>query len=106
MINIYHVMDCIRKYIKEEYRGGGVIKVSDVSIYCQCSEGNLIKSLSKLEKLGEVRIEKRYSCPDFHYMRNHEIPFCSECDYEYPEELINVYFYFKPLEKSLPTIKK
>ncbi len=91
------VVKCIRKYIKEKYIGGGVIKVSDVSNYCECSDGIILKGLVELEKLGEVKIEKRYSCPDFHYIREYELPFCSECNKEYPEELINVYFYFKPL---------
>ena len=91
------IIQCIRKYIQERYIGGGVIKVSDVSKYCECSDGIILKGLVKLEELGEVEIEKRYSCPNFHYMRKHEFPFCSECNEEYPEELINVYFYFKPL---------
>jgi hypothetical protein len=91
------VIKCIRKYIKEKYIGGGVIKVSDVSNYCEYSDGIIIKGLVELEKLGEVKIDKRYSCPDFHYIREDEFPFCSECNEEYPEELINVYFYFKPL---------
>ena len=94
-----HIIDCIRKYVKEEYIGGGVVKVSNVSKYCRCSEGIIIKELTELEKLGEVRIEKRYSCPFFHYMRDAEVPFCSDCNETYLEELINVYFYFKPLIK-------
>ncbi|WP_319420030.1 hypothetical protein [Pleurocapsa sp. FMAR1] len=88
---------CIRKYIEDKYIGGGVVKVSDVSAYCGCSDGIILKGLVRLEELGEVKIEKRYSCPDFHYIRENEFPFCSECDQKYPEELINVYFYFKPL---------
>jgi hypothetical protein len=96
-----HVMDCVRKYIKKEYIGGGVIKVSDVSKYCDCSEGALIKALVELENHGEVRIEKRYACPEFHSIRDCEVPFCSECDIDYPEEFINVYFYFKPLTLSV-----
>lgn len=92
-----HITSCIRKYVKEEYIGGGVIKISDVSNYCKCSQGRLIKELVSLEKLGEVRIEKRYSCPYFHYIRDGEKLFCDECDEEYSEEDINVYFYFKPL---------
>jgi hypothetical protein len=91
------VVDCIRRYIREKYIGGGVIKVSDVADCCEYSDGIILKNLVELEKLGEVRIEKRYSCPEFHYMRDDEIPFCSKCDEEYPEELINVYYYFKPL---------
>jgi hypothetical protein len=99
MMNI-HIMDCIREFIREEYIGGGVIRVSDVSRYCNCIEGTLIKNLVELEKLGELEIEKRYFCPEFHYIRDHELPACSECGCEYPEELINVYFYFKPLTVS------
>jgi hypothetical protein len=91
-------IDCIRKFIEDNYKGG-VVKVSDVSKEYGFSEGQIIKALSVLEKLGEVRIEKRYSCPEFHYMRAGDLPFCTECDDEYPVELINVYFYFKPLTK-------
>jgi len=91
------IVKCIRKYIKEKYVGGGVIKVSDVSDYCGYSHGSIIKALSALEKSQEVKIEKRYSCPEFHYMRDSDFPLCEECGHEYPEELINVYFYFKPL---------
>ncbi|MGL6342523.1 MAG: hypothetical protein ACRC80_25690 [Waterburya sp.] len=94
---VTQVIECIRKYIKNEYIGGGVIKVSDVSNYCGFSDGIILKELVKLEKLGEVKIERRYSCPNFHYIRECEFPFCSECNEEYPEELVNVYFYFKPL---------
>ena len=92
-------IDCIRRFVDLEYIGGGVIKVSDVSGYCNCSEGIIIRALVEMEKLGEVRIEKRYSCPEFHYIRDDELPFCSECDEEYSIDLINVYFYFKPLKK-------
>ncbi|MEM7595908.1 MAG: hypothetical protein AAF383_31145 [Cyanobacteria bacterium P01_A01_bin.83] len=92
-----HVIKCIRKYIEYQYIGGGVIKVSDVSAYCGCSDGIILKALVQLEELGEVKIDKRYSCPDFHYIRENEFPFCCECNKKYPEELINVYFYFKPL---------
>lgn len=91
------VIECIRKYIEKEYIGGGVIKVSDVSNYCGFSDGIIIKGLVKLEELGEVRIEKRYFCPELHYVNEYEFPFCPECNAEYPEELVNVYFYFKPL---------
>jgi hypothetical protein len=94
-----NVVDCIKKYIEDEYKGG-LVKVSDLSIYCGHSQGIMLRNLSLLEEAGEVRIEKRYSCPDFHYMRDSEFPYCSECDDEYPEELINVYFYFKPLLKT------
>lgn len=88
---------CIKKYIEERYMRGGVVKVSDVSAYCGCSDGIILRALVQLEKFGEVKIEKRYSCPDFHYIRENELPFCYDCNQEYPDELINVYFYFKPL---------
>ena len=91
-------IDCIRKFIEDNYKGG-VVKVSDVSSECGFSEGKIIKALSEMEKLGEVKIEERYSCPNFHYMRESDLPFCLDCDEEYPVELINVYFYFKPLIK-------
>jgi hypothetical protein len=94
-----NIMDCIRKYIEDEYKGG-LVKVSDLSNYCNQSQGKLLRELALLEQIGEVKVERRYSCPYFHYMRNEELPHCSECDDEYPEELINVYFYFKPLVRS------
>jgi hypothetical protein len=90
------IINCIRKYIKEKYVGG-VIKISDIARHCQISEGRVIKGLVELEDLGEGKIEKRYSCPEFHTIKTDEMPFCGECDYEYPQEQINVYFYFKPL---------
>jgi len=90
------VMKCIREYVSEKYVGG-VISISDVSLYCGCSEGKLLRGLVALEKQDEIKIEKRYSCPEFHYLREESLPYCDECDYEYPEEMINVYFYFKPL---------
>jgi hypothetical protein len=90
------VLNCIRRFIKDRY-AGGFVKISDLSEYCSYSEGLIIKTLVQLEGLGEVTIEKRYSCPDFHYIRSNEFPYCSECDEEYSEDLINVYFYFKPL---------
>jgi hypothetical protein len=90
------IINCIRQYIKERYKGG-LIKVSDLSSYCQHSEGTIIRGLVELENLGEGKIEKRYSCPSFHTVREDEVPFCSECDYEYPQQQINVYLYFKPL---------
>ena len=90
------IINCIRQYIKEKYVGG-VIKISDIAHHCQISEGRVIKGLVELEDLGEGKIEKRYSCPQFHTLDISEVPFCPECDYEYPQDQINVYLYFKPL---------
>ena len=90
------VINCIKQYINKNYHGG-LIKVADISAYCQCSEGKIISGLVELENLGEGKIEKRYSCPACHTVREDEVPFCSECDYEYPQQQINVYLYFKPL---------
>ncbi len=90
-------IQCINNYIEERY-GGGLIKVSDVAKYRGVSQGKVIAALTIMERSGEVKIETRYSCPHFHFVRQSEIPYCSDCNQEYSEEELNVYVYFKPLK--------
>lgn len=92
----------IRKYIQEQYIGGGIIAVPDVSRYCSCSDETVIEGLTELEELGEVKIVRRYFCYELHHIREFEYPYCSECNDDCPESLIDTYYYFKPL--SLGTV--
>lgn len=89
---------CIEKYIRHEYRGGGLIGISDLADYCKVSEGQIYVALVQLKQQKAVEIVKRYHCPQAHSVPFDEYPYCSECDYPYAEDFITTLIYIKPLK--------
>lgn len=91
-------IQCIKRYIREKYSGGGLIGISDLSDYCQEIEGDVYVNLLELKKQGEIEIVKRYFCPETHRIPNDLVPYCPECDYEYSEGYITVVILIQPVK--------
>lgn len=89
------IAKCIRKYIKDEY-SGGVIGISKLAAYCNCSEGVILAHLANLEAEGEVKILKRYFCPEGHPIPLDSVPLCEECNYPYSKLYITLVIYVEP----------
>lgn len=92
------VSDCIREYFLNYYKGGGLIGISDLSDYCKESHGVVYTNLFYLQSKGELRILKRYFCPEFHWIKpiNSFKTYCEECDLKYPNDQLQVAIYIKP----------
>jgi hypothetical protein len=89
---------CIRKYIKEKYIGGGLIGISDLANFCQKPEGVIFVALTELEDENEVRIITRYFCPDTHYIPKDSVPYCPTCGLKYPKAFIHALVFAEPLK--------
>lgn len=94
------IIECIRKYIREEYSHQGLIGISDLAEYCHNIEGEIYVNLLELKKQGEVDIIIRYFCPETHQISSDQVPYCQECDYEYSYEYITTKIYIKPIKLS------
>jgi hypothetical protein len=96
--------NCIREYVKHFYQGG-LIGISDVAEYCHVIEGELYKSLLILETNGELKVIKRYFCPEFHQISSIEAgsnkSHCQLCQFFYPNNQLEVAIYIQPLRKNL-----
>lgn len=91
-------LECIRRHINTEYRQGGLIGLSTLAEYCQTSEGKIIPALIDLQSKGEVKIIKRYFCPEAHFISSDQAPYCQVCDYNYSENFITTVIYVQPLK--------
>lgn len=93
---------CIREYIEHCYRGG-VIGISTLAEHCHVSEGKLYTILFVMQSRGEVKIIKRFFCPEGHPLPiSNEEFFCKECDYLYPNEQIYIKVYIQPKIIKVP----
>ena len=96
--------NCVREYIEHKYRGG-LIGISDLAEYCHVSEGHLYKILFRMQSDDELKIIKRYFCPEFHWIRgnvNGKESYCQECDFTYPNKQLEVAVYIEPSKIKLP----
>jgi len=96
-------IQCIKQYIEQRYQGG-LIGISDLAEYCEMLEGKIYKALVELQKQEDIKIIKRYFCPEGHPISLDDLPYCSDCDYPYSEDFITTIIYIKPLvvKNSLP----
>jgi hypothetical protein len=90
-------VSCIKEYIDTQYRGGGLIGISDLAEYCKLQEGLIYVSLIQMQNQGIIEVVKRYHCPVAHVIATRQYPYCSECDYSYADDLITSLIYVKPL---------
>lgn len=97
------ISSCVREYINDHYRGG-LIGISDLAEYCHVLEGEVYKALFDMQSHGELKIIKRYFCPEFHYIRvnDNEKSYCEECNFIYPNEQLEVAVYIQPLDIKVP----
>lgn len=93
---------CVREYIEHNYRGG-LIGISDLADYCHVIEGELYKTLFDMQSQGELKIIKRYFCPEFHKVSVNDSSksYCQECDLVYLNEQLEVAVYIKPLSAKV-----
>ena len=94
------IPNLVREYIEQKYHGG-LIGISDIAEYCGVLEGELYKVLSKMQLENELKIIKRYFCPEFHRIEenlNDHQSYCEECDYMYSNEQLEVAVYIEPLK--------
>lgn len=96
------IVTCIQKYIQDYYQGR-LIGISDLANYCQVIEGEIYIALVEMQGLGQVKIYKRYFCPEAHQIREiaHKHSFCEECDFNYPNHQLEITIYIAPLESEL-----
>lgn len=94
-------LECIRRHINTEYRQGGLIGLSALAEYCQTSEGKIIVALIDLQSKGEVKIIKRYFCPEAHFIPPDKALYCEECNYNYSEDFITTVIYVQPLKLEI-----
>lgn len=94
--------NCIRKYIEGCYQGG-LIGISDIADYCHVIEGELYKTLLDLQSSGELKVVKRYFCPEFHQVNpRKQTAYCESCEFAYPNSQLEVAIYIQPLESKSP----
>jgi hypothetical protein len=87
---------CVREYIDRFYRGG-LIGISDLADYCQIMEGEIYITLLDMQSNGELRVIKRYFCPEFHPIQVEEqYSYCQDCEFNYPNDQIEVAVYVCP----------
>ena len=92
--------NCIREYIEGSYQGG-LIGISDIADYCHLIEGELYKTLLDLQSSGELKVVKRYFCPEFHRVEPcKQKTYCESCEYAYPNSQLEVAIYIQPLENK------
>lgn len=91
-------IQCLKKYIRDEYSGNGLIGISDLAKYCNKLEGDIYVDLLELKKQGEIKIIKIYFCPETHCIPNDLVPYCPECDYEYSEAYITIAIFVEPIK--------
>ncbi|MDZ8088483.1 MAG: hypothetical protein RMY16_23410 [Nostoc sp. DedQUE12b] len=99
------IAECIKMYIETQYRGG-LIGISDLATNCKVGEGNIYVALVKLQKEGDIKIIKRYFCPESHQILVEDLPFCLECDYLYAEDFITTLIYVQPLKLTSTDLVK
>lgn len=88
--------NCIREYIKKFDRGQ-LIGISEIADYCKIIEGEIYVSLVHLQSSGEVKVIKRYFCPDFHQINLCEKEsYCESCDLNYSNNQLEVAIYIQP----------
>jgi hypothetical protein len=92
--------NCVREYVKCIYQGG-LIGISDMAIYCHILEGELFNTLLSMQSDGELKVIKRYFCPEFHQIdiadkKSH----CQSCEFTYPNEQLEVAIYVEPLKSE------
>jgi hypothetical protein len=90
------VAECIRRYIKTQY-SGGLIGISDLAEYCDQSEGDIYVELLSLDQLGEIKIIKRFFCPEGHSITS-SLPFCEDCNFSYSNLYITTIILIQPLK--------
>jgi hypothetical protein len=100
------MIDCIRKYMQEEYIEGELIGISTLANYCNNREGKVFKVLTELEDSGEIKIITRYFCLWSHPISEEEFPFCSICGLKYPSDYIRSLVYVQPLTRKVEKIKE
>jgi hypothetical protein len=90
--------NCIRDYIEKHYQGG-LIGISDLSDYCRVMEGELYITLLDMQSNQELKIIKRYFCPEFHQLSliNDKKTYCEICDLNYSNNQIDIAVYIEPL---------
>ena len=91
--------NCVQEYIEKYYKGG-LIGIADLALYCNVTEGELYITLSKMQSDQEIKIIKRYFCPEFHWIGekiDSHTTYCEDCDYNYPNEQIQIEVYIQPL---------
>jgi hypothetical protein len=92
--------NCVRKYIEGCYQGG-LIGISDIADYCHVIEGELYKTFLDLQASGEVKVVKRYFCPEFHRVNpGNQTTYCESCEFTYPNSQLEVAIYIQPLESK------
>ncbi len=94
----------VREYINHHYRGG-LIGISDLAEYCHILEGEIYKTLVDMQSQGELKIIKRYFCPEFHRIEvnaSELSSYCEKCDFTYPNEQIEVSIYIEPIDVKVP----
>lgn len=99
-----NTVQCIKKYIREEYRGG-LIGISDLAEYCSELEGDIYLGLLELKKQNKIEIIKRYFCPETHRIPNNAVPYCPDCDYKYSEAYITIAVFVEPIKANHKKIK-
>lgn len=98
------ISNLVREYIEHKYNGG-LIGISDLAEYCSVLEGELYKILFQMQSENELKIIKRYFCPEFHRITenlNDHKSYCEDCDYIYPNEQLEVAVYIQPLKIKVP----
>lgn len=99
-----NISNCIQEYLTNFYQGG-LIGISDLANYCQIIEGELYPTLLDMQSQGELKVIKRYYCPEFHQINISDIKdkksYCQECDLRYSNNQIDVVFYIQPLTKEI-----
>ena len=93
--------ECIREYIEHFYQGG-LIGISDMSDYCHIIEGELYKTLLGMQLYGELKVIKRYFCPEFHQVDLCDgKSYCEFCKFLYPNNQLEVAIYVQPLNRGV-----
>ncbi len=95
-----NIIECIRKYIREESYNQELIGISDLAEYCHQIEGEIYVNLLALKKLGEVEIIIRDFCPEVHPMSKEVVPYGQEYEAENSDEYITTTVYIKPIKIS------
>lgn len=94
------INNCVREYIERCYQGG-LIGISDVADYCHIIEGELYKTLLDLQSSGELKVVKRYFCPEFHLVDpGKQKTYCESCEFTYPNSQIEAAIYIQPLKNK------
>ncbi len=87
----------VKEYVENFYQNG-LIGISDIASYCKMTEGKLYTVLLSMQRKKELKIIKRYFCPEFHPISvEYERSYCQECDLSYSNEQIEVAIYVQPL---------